>query len=76
MVQESAARQSQEVVVVQYSSLVSCAEDEQDTRENHSVLEQQIEQVYLCARCVSNIHAQRPILSSRCRRMGLMGWVY
>ena len=45
MVQETAGRQSQDVVVVQYSSLVSSAEDQQVTNGEQSTLAQQIEQV-------------------------------
>jgi len=45
MVQETAGRQSQDVVVVQYSSLVSSAENQQVTNGEQSTLAQQIEQV-------------------------------
>ena len=51
MVQTSAAQQSQDVVVVQYAALLRSAEDLQGTSEDHSTLEQQIEQVKL--RCPS-----------------------
>lgn len=45
MVQETAGRQSQDVVLVQYSSLVSSAENQQVTIGEQSTLAQQIEQV-------------------------------
>ena len=45
MVQETAGRQSQDVVVVQYSSLVSSAENQQVKKGEQSRLAQQIEQV-------------------------------
>jgi len=45
MVQATAGRQSQDVVVVQYSSLVSSAENQQVTNGEQSKLAQQIKQV-------------------------------
>jgi len=45
MVQETAGRPSQDVVVVQYSSLVISAENQQVTSGAQSRLAQQIEQV-------------------------------
>lgn len=51
MVQASAAQPAQEVVVVQYSALVSSAEAQEGTSAEHSVLEQQIEQVCLGRFC-------------------------
>ena len=45
MVRETAGRQSQDVVVVQYSSLVSSAENQQVKNGEQSRLAQQIEQV-------------------------------
>ena len=53
MVQKSAPQQSQDVVVVQYAALLRSAEDVQGTSEDHSTLEQQIEQVDL--RCPSGV---------------------
>lgn len=46
MVRETAGRQSQDVVVVQYSSLVSSAENQQVKKGEQSRLAQQIEQAY------------------------------